>query len=97
MAAFRQIPDFPGGLLPVGDAICRFNPVYGQGMTVALQEAHLLFDLLRTSDGNSLATLPHTFLTKAETLISDPWAMSAVPDLICPETTGERPPNFKIR
>jgi hypothetical protein len=55
---------------------------------VALREADLLFDLLRTLDGNPLATLAPTFLTKAETLIADPWAMSAIPDFIYPETTG---------
>jgi 2-polyprenyl-6-methoxyphenol hydroxylase-like FAD-dependent oxidoreductase len=94
---FAQVPDFPNGLLPIGDAICRLNPVYGQGMTVALQEAGLLFDLLRTSDGNSLATLAPTFLTKAETLIAAPWAMSAVPDFVYPETTGERPADLEDR
>jgi 2-polyprenyl-6-methoxyphenol hydroxylase-like FAD-dependent oxidoreductase len=92
---FAQVPDFPIGLLPIGDTICRFNPVYGQGMTVALQEAHLLLELLRTSDRNPLPTLASNFLSKAETLISDPWAMSAVPDFIYADTTGERPSNLE--
>src|ERR1700751_2378595 len=85
---FAQVPDFPRGLLPMGDAICRFNPIYGQGMTVASQEASLLSDLLQTFNGDSLATLAPTFLTKAEYLIADPWAMSAIPDFIYPQTIG---------
>jgi 2-polyprenyl-6-methoxyphenol hydroxylase-like FAD-dependent oxidoreductase len=94
---FARVPDFPKGLLPIGDAICRLNPVYGQGMTVALQEANLLFDLFRTLDGSELTTLAPTFLAKAETLIADPWAMSAIPDFIYPETTGERPGDLEDR
>src|SRR5260370_39154650 len=94
---FAQVPDFPKGVLPIGDAICWFNPVYGQGMTVALQEANLLFDLLRTVDGSQLATLAPTFLTKAETLVAAPWAMSAIPDFTYPETTGERPADLEDR
>lgn len=94
---FARVPDFPRGLLPIGDAICRFNPVYGQGMTVAAQEAGLLSDLLQTLDGDPLATLAPAFLTKAETLIADPWAMSAIPDFIYPETTGERPRDLEDR
>jgi flavin-dependent dehydrogenase len=92
---FARVPDFPNGLIPIGDAICRLNPVYGQGMTVALQEASLLFDLLRA--GSELATLAATFLAKAETLIADPWSMSAIPDFIYPETTGERPGDLEDR
>jgi 2-polyprenyl-6-methoxyphenol hydroxylase-like FAD-dependent oxidoreductase len=45
----------------MGDAICRFNPVYGQGMTVASQEANLLSELLQTLDGDALATLGQLF------------------------------------
>jgi hypothetical protein len=48
-------------------------------------------------DGSQLATLAPTFLTKAETLIAAPWAMSAVPDFIYPETTGERPADLEDR
>jgi flavin-dependent dehydrogenase len=94
---FARVPDFPRGLLPIGDAICRFNPVYAQGMTVASQESNLLSDLLQTLDGDWLATLGPIFLAKAETLIADPWAMSAIPDFVYPDTIGERPPDLVDR
>ena len=94
---FAQVFDFPRGLLPIGDAICRFNPVHGQGMSVAAREASLLFDLLGSLKSDLLSTLAHDFLTKAENLIADPWAMSALPDFIYPETTGVRPKNLEER
>ena len=94
---FAHVSDFPRGLLPIGDAICRFNPVYGQGMSVAAQEASLLFDLLGRFDNDLLSTLAADFLTKAEKLIADPWAMSAMPDFIYPETTGVRPQDLPER
>ncbi|MFJ8961305.1 FAD-dependent oxidoreductase [Lentzea sp. NPDC102401] len=40
--AFEDVANWPGGLVAVGDAVCAFNPVYGQGITVAAMEA-LLF------------------------------------------------------
>ena len=94
---FAQVSEFPRGLLPIGDAICRFNPVHGQGMSVAAREASLLFDLVGRFNGDLLSTLAHDFLTKAENLIADPWAMSAIPDFIYPETTGARPKNLEER
>jgi 2-polyprenyl-6-methoxyphenol hydroxylase-like FAD-dependent oxidoreductase len=94
---FAQVSDLPGGLLPIGDAICRFNPVYGQGMSVAAREASLLFDLLGRFNSDSLQTVAYDFLTKAEDLIADPWAMSAIPDFIYPETTGVRPKDLGER
>lgn len=94
---FGKLEDFPRGLLPLGDAICRFNPVFGQGMTVALQEANMLRHLLHriSLDVNGLAMLGQAFLAETETLIADPWAMSVIPDFVYPETRGERPSDLQ--
>ncbi len=72
------------GLIPIGDAICRFNPVYGQGMSVAAREAlllHRLLGLRAEAPGAALQGLGCAFLADARRLIETPWLMSAVPDL----------------
>jgi len=94
---FERIEAFPRGLLPIGDAICRFNPVYGQGMSVAAQEAVLLRRLLLSLDveADPLAQLAPAFFAEACGLIETPWASAAIPDFVFPETKGERPPDFE--
>ena len=96
---FERLEAFPRGLLPVGDAICRFNPVYGQGMSVAAQEACLLHRLLETraAERDPLAGLAPTFFAEAQALLETPWAMAASMDLVYPETRGQRPPDFENR
>jgi len=90
---FEQLKAFPDGLLPIGDAICRFNPIYGQGMTVAAKEASLLHRLLGTwaTQRDPLAGLGQLFLGEAKSLIETPWMMAAIPDFAFPGTRGDRP------
>jgi 2-polyprenyl-6-methoxyphenol hydroxylase-like FAD-dependent oxidoreductase len=96
---FDRLDKFPRGLLPFGDAICRFNPVYGQGMSVAAQEARLLRKLLqrRASEADPLAGLASAFFNEAAALIETPWALAAVPDLAHPRTQGQRPEDLQQR
>jgi 2-polyprenyl-6-methoxyphenol hydroxylase-like FAD-dependent oxidoreductase len=96
---FEQVPDFPSGLLPLGDAVCVFNPVYGQGMSVAAQEALLLRRLLeqRRSQTSASANLSQAFVAGLPAVLETPWAMAAIPDFIFPQTIGERPPDLARR
>jgi 2-polyprenyl-6-methoxyphenol hydroxylase-like FAD-dependent oxidoreductase len=93
---FERLDVFPRGLLPIGDAICRFNPLYGQGMSVAALEACLLQRLLERpgGDGNPIAGLAPAFFAEIQTLIETPWSV-AILDFAFPDTRGQRPADFE--
>ena len=94
---YERLDAFPAGLLPIGDAVCRFNPVWGQGMSVAAQQACALRRLLgdRSAAPDALHGLAHAFFDEAAGLIVTPWAQAAIPDFIHPATRGERPADFE--
>jgi 2-polyprenyl-6-methoxyphenol hydroxylase-like FAD-dependent oxidoreductase len=97
---FEQVPRFPAGLLPIGDAISVFNPAYGQGMGVAAQEARLLQELLAraaAAPDDGLSRLAADFFAGARALVDTPWATAAVPDFAHPATRGERPADLAER
>jgi 2-polyprenyl-6-methoxyphenol hydroxylase-like FAD-dependent oxidoreductase len=91
---FERLDVFPRGLLPMGDAICRFNPVNGQGMSVAALEACLLRRLLERLGEDPLAALAPAFFAEVQTLIETPWSV-AILDFAFPDTRGQRPPDFE--
>jgi 2-polyprenyl-6-methoxyphenol hydroxylase-like FAD-dependent oxidoreductase len=89
---YKRLTRFPRGHLVFGDALCSFNPVYGQGMTVAAQEAVLLQDCLRDGD----ADLARRFFAVARVAIDTPWDIAVGNDLRHPQVQGPRPPKVRF-
>jgi 2-polyprenyl-6-methoxyphenol hydroxylase-like FAD-dependent oxidoreductase len=83
---YDKLRRLPSGLLVVGDAICSFNPIYGQGMTVAAMDALVLRDCLRRGG----ADLSRRFFASAAKGIGVAWQMAVDSDLALPEVEATR-------
>ena len=70
----------------LGDAICSFNPVYGQGMSVAVLEAVELNKALHEGPRQ----LAQWFFARAAKIVDAPWSMAAGNDLRMPDVPGKR-------
>jgi 2-polyprenyl-6-methoxyphenol hydroxylase-like FAD-dependent oxidoreductase len=89
---YDELANFPQGYLVIGDAICSFNPVYGQGMSVAIAEAHALDRCL----GNGDADLAKRFFRDVARIVESPWAIATGEDYRYPQVEGRRPPGFAV-
>ena len=76
----------------LGDAVCSFNPIYGQGMTVASIEALTLRDCLRGGDRD----LPRRFHRAAAKKIRIAWQTAVGSDLALPEVQGKRSMSMRV-
>ncbi|GLV64235.1 glutamate synthase [Bacillus mycoides] len=72
---FDLVSNVPEGLLVVGDAQCRFDPVFGQGVSVAAMESHQL-QLLLQGRKQLDKTFTQQFYKKAANIIETPWDMT---------------------
>ncbi|MDF2273462.1 monooxygenase [Streptomyces coacervatus] len=66
---------WPSGLVAVGDALCLFNPIYGQGLTVAALQAQALAAWLERHEST------RQFQRRAARIIRIPWLMATSSDL----------------
>jgi 2-polyprenyl-6-methoxyphenol hydroxylase-like FAD-dependent oxidoreductase len=93
---FERLPRLPRGLLPIADAFCRFNPVYGQGMSSAAKQARLLTEVLEQSaiGATRLAAVQAGFMAGVTSVLQTPWNMSTSADFVFPSTRRKRPEKF---
>lgn len=85
---YEDLDRFPEGLVVVGDAIASFNPIYGQGMSVAALEVLSLHHALAAG---GLDGLPLRFFDRAEEAVDIAWTMAVGADFQFRETTGPKP------
>ena len=92
---FDKLTRFPDGLLVLGDAMASFNPIFGQGMSVAWLEAGALDDVLaaRSASGSGLDGISGEFFPAAMTVSRAAWNSSTLVDSAYDEVTGDRNPN----
>jgi 2-polyprenyl-6-methoxyphenol hydroxylase-like FAD-dependent oxidoreductase len=89
---YDRLLSLPENLLVLGDALCSFNPIYGQGMTVAALEAQALHRCLARANGRSDgAGLRNRYFREASGVVKSAWAMATGADLAYPQCEGPRP------
>jgi 2-polyprenyl-6-methoxyphenol hydroxylase-like FAD-dependent oxidoreductase len=78
---FEQMEDWPTGLLVMGDAFCNFDPIYGQGMSVAAIEAETLARCLDEQQSHPQSGFERHVLQRMQEAIAPAWWLSGVSDL----------------
>lgn len=94
---FEKLPRYLEGFLATGDAVYAFNPVYGQGMTVAAMASLALDESLKRQrkqhGAPTLAGLAKAFQTKLAGVIAGPWQMATGQDVLWPACEGGTQPD----
>ena len=91
---YERLRQWPEQFIVLGDAVCAFNPVYGQGMTVAVQAAIGLDQTLRQQrrhypDGAMRGFSRH-FQQRVAKINAPAWLLATGADFSYPTTEGGR-------
>jgi 2-polyprenyl-6-methoxyphenol hydroxylase-like FAD-dependent oxidoreductase len=89
---YERLNRFPDGLLVLGDAVANFNPIYGQGMSVAAVEALAL----RRHLERGTEPQPRRWFRDLAQVVDVPWDMAAGGDLVFPGVPGRRTPKVRL-
>jgi 2-polyprenyl-6-methoxyphenol hydroxylase-like FAD-dependent oxidoreductase len=88
---YEKLPRLPGNYVVQGDAVCSFDPVFGQGMSVAAAEAVALRRVI-TERGVRPGAIQRAFAA----LIDDPWQLASAEAHRWAEADGWRPPGLAL-
>lgn len=89
---YEGLHRLPGGYAVVGDALCSFDPIFGQGMAVAAMQAEALDRALARGQGFDSVTFART----CGELVKNPWLMTVGEALRYPMLEGSGPPGLPL-
>ncbi|MFD9303790.1 NAD(P)/FAD-dependent oxidoreductase [Streptomyces sp. NPDC060048] len=87
---FFEKADLPDGFFAVGDSVATFNPLYGQGMTVAAQGLLAVRTLLRAK-GLSHPAIGREAQRAIAPQVAVAWDLATSQDILYPGATGMKP------
>lgn len=91
---YNKTVKLPSGLIPVGDSNVSLNPLFGQGMSVAVLSVVSLADLIKRFGVNSRGSrdqLQETYLNSLDRIFHTPWDLAMGQDFRYPQTEGKIP------
>jgi 2-polyprenyl-6-methoxyphenol hydroxylase-like FAD-dependent oxidoreductase len=90
---FERLQRWPAGLIVTGDAVCAFNPIYGQGMTVSALDAMTLNRCLQEQQRAPQANFEQHFQQELAKTVANAWLVATSEDLRWPGVAlrGARP------
>jgi 2-polyprenyl-6-methoxyphenol hydroxylase-like FAD-dependent oxidoreductase len=90
----ERMPQWPDGFVALGDAVCSFNPVYGQGMSVAALEAlDLRAELEAAAASGDDRGMSARFQRRLAQTITQAWTAACRSDYAVPGVEGDPPPD----
>jgi 2-polyprenyl-6-methoxyphenol hydroxylase-like FAD-dependent oxidoreductase len=91
----ERLRRFPLGWVLLGDAVCSFNPIYGQGMTSAAQQAIALGSTLDRA-GSVDRSFTLRYFKAASRIVATPWSIAVGGDFTYEDTKGNKPPGADL-
>ncbi|WP_407836639.1 NAD(P)/FAD-dependent oxidoreductase [Streptomyces sp. DSM 116496] len=88
---YERLERWPAGFVVLGDAACRFNPVYGHGMTVAALAAEALAKEIRTLSPEQIAAASRRIQRRTTAVVAVPWQIATSEDMRYAVTEGPPP------
>jgi 2-polyprenyl-6-methoxyphenol hydroxylase-like FAD-dependent oxidoreductase len=85
-----KVQNLPDGLLLIGDSLCRIDPFFGQGMSIAVLEALALQEIFQNQQ-TPQHQLIAAFHKKAARIIAPIWNMVLTEDFRYAATKGKKP------
>lgn len=86
----ERLRRFPTGWVLLGDALCSFDPIYGQGMSSAALQAEALGHALDRAGGANRA-FARSYFRAAGRIVNAPWSIAVGGDFAYDGTIGKKP------